>query len=165
MLRNFTRAAGSAVSLALLTATPLAAQHDTHTSLVTLSDWTDRMTGMLDDEIRRLPSISRATNEGVVRVKFNCSATGRPDKVTLLKGSGSASLDARAIRVVKRLASLHPLPSGFKPDQKFVAVLVFASGASDPRIKAMFVEQRRNNKWYRNPAAAESSGTQFAIRQ
>lgn len=171
MLRIIPAAAGSAIGFALLVAAPLSAQHVEHITpaeQVTLAAWTGRMNVMLDREISRSSAIwSKVANEGVVRVKFNCSENGRPDKVTLLKGSGNAALDAQALHAVERLASLHPLPTGFKPDQKFVAVLVFASDAYDPRMKAARGEQRLSNEWYRDPATAarnENSGGQL-LRQ
>src|SRR5215203_3998620 len=101
MLRIIPAAAGSAIGFALLVAAPLSAQHVEHITpaeQVTLAAWTGGMNVMLDREISRSSAIwSKVANEGVVRVKFNCSENGRPDKVTLLKGSGNAALDAQAL--------------------------------------------------------------------
>jgi TonB family protein len=160
-----------AVGFSSLLAAPLLAQHVEHsdpTRLVTLAEWTGRMNLMLDREIRRAyPSVSRGTTQGVVRVKFNCSEDGRPDKVTLLKSSGSSLLDKQALRAVERVASLHPLPTGFRPDQKYVAVLVFASDPSDVRIRTAGREQMRRNAWYHDPAAPPAQGSvqQVALSQ
>lgn len=136
---------------------------------VTLAEWTERLDGLLEQElVYPTPNYDREPDRGIVRVKFNCSESGRPDKVTILKSSGHASLDRAAIRAVSRLASLHPLPTGFKPDQKYEAILVFASSSTDPALRTSMQEQVRRNGWYVDPTVAQRmdrSGTEIASRR
>lgn len=170
-------AAGAAVAFTVPLAAPASAQHVDHTTpgkLVTLAEWTKRMNRLLVEEMRYpAPMLGQEPGRGVVRVKFNCSDSGRPDKVALLHSSGQPALDREALRAVKRLASLHPLPTGFTPDQKFEAVLVFALDPADANVRTTAQEQARRNAWYRDPDVAKlkaapdpiAPGTQLAARQ
>lgn len=172
MFRKLCLATASiAITLALPVAAPAFGQHAEHSTagkLVTLSEWTVRMTRLLDQEMRYpRPAFGREAASGMVRVKFNCSEDGRPDKVILLKSSGDPNTDQAALRAVKRLASLHPMPTGFTPEQKFEAVLILASSADDPRLKSTGVELTGRNGWYKDPSVAvrkEQPTTKVAAR-
>src|SRR4051812_2185978 len=78
-------AASSALGLALLPATPASAQeqamnHGGSASqpFVTLAEWTERLDGLLEQElVYPTPNYDREPDRGIVRVKFNCSESGR----------------------------------------------------------------------------------------
>jgi TonB family protein len=126
-----------------------------HSTLVTMAEWTKRMHRVLAHEIRYpSPILGWEAGTGMVRVKFNCSESGRPDKVSLLKTSGNMMLDRAGLIAVRRMASLHPLPAGFKPTQKFEAIIVYAKDSSDPHLASMIKEQERRNAWYHDPLTA-----------
>jgi protein TonB len=136
------------------------AGHTNATTPVTLDEWTKRMYQVLNREIRYPTQIyGVGYSSGIVRVKFNCSDSGRPDKVALLKTSGSSSFDRAAISAVRRMASLHPLPSGFKPTQAFEAVIVFAQDPLDARLANLGPERAKRNAWYHDPELAMKAPT------
>jgi len=133
--------------------------HTTPGTLVTMAEWTERMHRVLANELHYpMPVLGLRPGSGTVSVKFNCSDNGRPDKVSVLKSSGDSLLDRAALSAVRRMASLHPLPTGFTPSQKFVALIVFANNASDPQLDWMAKEQTKRNRWYHDPVTASKSG-------
>lgn len=135
--------------------------HTTPGKLVTMAEWTERMHHVLEHELRYPVAFGEERiGTGTVRVKFNCSDSGRPDKVSLLKTSGDKALDRAALTAVRRMASLHPLPTGFKRDQKFEAVVIFATDRFDPRLRAADAERTSRNAWYHDP---EMAGMAMAV--
>jgi protein TonB len=138
-------------------------------SFVAFKDWNARVQQALNENLEYPQSIGPySSGTGIVRIKFNCSDSGRPDKVTLVKSSGEWLLDKAAIRAVSRVATLHPLPTGFKHGQRFEAQVVFASSEYDARLKAVAAAQARHNAWYRDPspqakADGERGKTQIAL--
>lgn len=114
-----------------------------------LTDWTARTGQMLSQKLQ-YPAIIAGPQEGVVAVKFMCSDSGAPTGIALLKSSGSAQLDRAAMRGVSRIATLHPLPSGLAPSQKYVATILFAQsqGSYVRQIRKLESEQQDGNKWF-----------------
>jgi len=126
--------------------------HTTPGKLVTMAEWNERMHGLLAKELHYpMPIMGLRAGSGTVSVKFNCSESGRPDKVSLLRTSGDALLDRAALNAVRRMASLHPLPTGFQPTQKFVALVVFTNDPNDPALNHLTAEQSKRNAWYHDP--------------
>jgi periplasmic protein TonB len=74
--------------------------------------------------------------DGVVRVRFHSSETGAPDGVAVSGSSRSVALDRAAVRAVKRIPTLHPLPDGVAHDRMMEAWVIFASSdAQADRMK------------------------------
>lgn len=146
-----------------MSAMPAATTIHSTARIVTIREWGERVQKLLDKELRYPePMAGAPVPTGIVRVKFNCSDTGRPDQVTLLKKSGYSALDREAVRAVSRIVSLHPLPSGFKPDQHYEAAIVFAADQQDTRLKQIAVERTKRNGWYHDPAALAARGSIIA---
>ncbi|PIE42375.1 MAG: hypothetical protein CSA47_00715 [Gammaproteobacteria bacterium] len=55
----------------------------------------------------------RMRKQGTVRVRFHLSKDGRISRVSLVGGSGTASLDKAAVRALKKLGKYKPPPAGF----------------------------------------------------
>jgi protein TonB len=122
-------------------------------AFVSFSEWSGRVQGLLDQNISYPQRAGPVTTPGtgVVRIKFNCSESGKPDKVSLMKSSGDWALDKAAIRAMSRVATLHPLPTGFNHGQRFEALVVFADNERDARLASIAAEQKRHNAWYHDP--------------
>jgi protein TonB len=127
---------------------------------VTFKTWAIRIQKELDRNLR-YPSdlMGDYPRGGVVRVKFNCSDDGRPDKVTIARSSGNRLLDKAALHAVQRMASMHPLPASFAHDQKFAALIQFDGiGGPDGDLyqKKVLEEAARDNAWLDQPAIARA---------
>lgn len=117
---------------------------------VTLSIWSARFSNALDRELRYPAPIRGDWRTGVVYVKFHCSESGAPADVAIYKSSGAHVLDAAAIRAVKNIATLHPLPGGMKNDQAFRAVVLFSSSQEehDRQLAQLSKEALHANQWF-----------------
>jgi protein TonB len=129
-------------------------------TFVALNDWSARVQKALDHNLQYTPQLGPVTSPGtgVVWIKFNCSESGRPDKISLSRSSGDGMLDREAMRAMSRVATLHPLPTGFNHGQRFEAMVVFASDPFDARLKTMAAEQTRRNAWYHDPVQQAKGG-------
>jgi periplasmic protein TonB len=124
----------AAASVAACVVTPAAAQMPdmTQHEAVTFAQWRDRVQAELATNIHYPRAMAgRSLENGLVRIKFNCSDTGRADKVTLARTSGSSQLDRAALAAVSRISSLHPLPADFAHGQAFQAMVMFYTGSDD----------------------------------
>lgn len=126
---------------------------------VTVSQWSRTMTRNLDDRLE-YPRFLVGRTQGVVRLKFLCSESGAPSDVAVLQSSGSRQLDQAALRAVRRIPTLHPLPDGVAHDQKYVATILFAQDqASHDRQMALLVrEAQDHNKRFGNRQVALGIG-------
>lgn len=95
----------------------------------TLDGWAEH-TGALLSQRLRYPIILAGPDEGIVQVKFVCSDNGTAADVALLNSSGSRQLDNAAMRAVRNIPSLHPLPAGIGMGQRYVATILFATSQS-----------------------------------
>ncbi|MBB5713265.1 energy transducer TonB family protein [Sphingomonas aerophila] len=131
---------------------------DAASNPVTFKAWQVRVQRELAHRLHYLaPILGRSAGSGVVRVNFNCSESGRPDKVTLAQSSGSQALDRAALFAVRKMASMHPLPSSFNHEQKFAALIYFDDGLgtqSDSKLKDMMASADKANGWIHDPVAA-----------
>lgn len=152
----------AALAVACLVVPPAAqtqAIHGAHAAApahVTLEEWSERIGTALGRTLRYPVLINgQPFAYGVVEVKFNCSDTGKPDKVALHKSSGSAALDRAAIAGVSRIISLHPLPTGLGHDQQYRALIVFDDdeGRYRRQMAAMRDSAAEANKWFKGPPA------------
>lgn len=129
-------------------------QHHTDPNTrVTLAEWTQRMQSELQRQMVAPTGVYDQLSEGAVRIKFNCSEDGRPSKVTLLKSSGRPAVDRAALRAVRSMASLHPLPTGFTPETRYEAIVLFANDTWDRRIALNDAERIKRNSWYHDPVS------------
>lgn len=135
-------------------------------AFVAFKAWNARVQRLLQENVEYPQGMSLSSpGTGVVRVKFDCSESGRPDKVSISRSSGNGLLDQAALRAVSRVATLHPLPTGFSHGQRFEAQVVFASSEKDARLKTMSAEQARRNAWYRDPSPQAKAGAGQARTQ
>jgi len=128
---------------------------------VTLAQWSSRVTRALEHGLSYPPGLlGKASNEGVVTVKFNCSDSGSPAAVALEKSSGSRDLDTAALRAVSHIATLHPLPDGVVHGQKFQALVLFATSedSKDAIMKKISKEVALRNAWFGKDARFASVG-------
>ena len=148
----------AAVAMAGFAAAPAIAQtgHATPHQAVTLEQWTKRMQQELDKTIVYPQAMMGSPlGRGIVRVKFNCSEDGHPDKVSLAKSSGHREFDRAAIKAVQKIVSLHPLPDGMGGDQVYQAVVMFDTVADSNhwrRMDEINAEAAKRNAWFKQPA-------------
>lgn len=122
------------------------------TGAVTLDQWSARTSKQLEQKIGRPYYASgERPKDGVVRVSFLCSETGVPKAVALADSSGHFELDNAALRAVRRLDSLHPLPDGLSPDQKYQAVVLFATSRAsyDNQMARLHKDAKQRNAWFK----------------
>ncbi|NIJ31937.1 TonB family protein [Sphingomonas oligoaromativorans] len=97
------------------------AQHET------VGEWSQRVGRSLSGELAYPSKAGPDDNaQGLAKVSFRCSDDGRPGEIAVLSSSGSHDLDRAAMRAVKRIPTLHPLPDGIGHDRAFQAWVAFA---------------------------------------
>lgn len=64
--------------------------------------------------------------QGLAIVRFECSEDGKPQEMSLVRKSGSRSIDTAALQAVGRLSTLHPLPQSIARGQLFQANVIVA---------------------------------------
>ena len=139
-----------AVVLALLrtmTPAPVAAQSEIVVQLPTLARWSATISRELNRTLRYPRTDSgRVTPEGAAWVEFTCSEVGKPAGITVAHRSGSTALDRAAVAAVERIRTMHPLPVGIGHDQRYRAVIMFAtSGSSLERQRRTALKDPRLN--------------------
>jgi TonB family protein len=117
------------------------------TAPVSLAQWSTSVERSLDRTLTYPAPLRGPDPEGVVKVKFLCSESGTPTGITLAKSSGSRALDAAALRAVRRIKTLHPLPDGLSHSQIFQANILYASSerSHDRWMSALEEEAKRQN--------------------
>ena len=156
----------AALAAAAIVAPTAAPSQTAHTDRVTLQQWGQRIGDELNRRVDYPTLIGGAPfATGVVRVKINCSESGRPDKVALLKTSGSPALDRAALAAVLRIATLHPLPDGMRHDQQYQAVVLFASEEDDYRsqLRRIRAEVVKTNSWFKGANITADAGGPIMI--
>jgi protein TonB len=99
-------------------------------------------------------------SEGVAYVNFLCSENGAPSKVAIGKSSGHPALDKAAIRAISRIATLHPLPKGMLPDQKYQAAILFQANGGygyDRKLAAMRRKAKADSEWFEKRGIEQSA--------
>lgn len=125
----------------------------------TLEQWSKHTGKMLGNNLRYpFYPAGFKPNEGIVRVKFQCSDNGAPTSVSLADSSGFHDLDRAALRGVSHIRSLHPLPEGMSSNQRYQAVVLFAADqrSYDRQMAALRNDAARRNAWF-------GSGSRMAI--
>lgn len=71
--------------------------------------------------------LNQSPDSGIVSVRFRANAANRPDELTLSRKSGSRALDRAAMSAIAGIGTMPAMPSSFRPDQQFVANILFAT--------------------------------------
>ncbi len=148
MFRPFAIAA-----LAAAIASPVLAQD---AAPVTLAAWSARVEKALSHTITYPTRVAgREVGSGVVRVRFSCSESGRPDRVSLYQSSHDPELDRLAVRAVSRMATLHPLPDGMTHGQQYVATILYARDRANyaAQVRQLRAAAVKGNAWFGGPTA------------
>ncbi|MBR0553452.1 energy transducer TonB family protein [Stakelama marina] len=97
----------------------------------------------------------REPDQGIVTVHFLCSEDGRPANAVIARSSKNAALDRAAVRAVERIRTLHPLPRGATPQQRFSAVILFANSEEgrDRQLRKLQRDGDRANRDWASRAA------------
>ncbi|WP_162792222.1 energy transducer TonB [Novosphingobium sp. P6W] len=144
-------------ALSMLSSGPASAaptRADDHAIVVvspSLDAWSSKVFKDLDQGLRYPSSLAgMPVHTGVVAVKFNCSETGAPAGIEIQKSSGHRDLDYATMRAVKRISTLHPLPTGLSNNQKYIVRVLFADSIEDLQRKSaqMRAEAARSNAWF-----------------
>lgn len=154
------------VSCGLLVAAPTQAKNQGKSIVVvgervSLPEWSKHMTKALEQHMVYPTYLMRfEPNEGVVRVSFLCSESGKPTAVTLQDSSGHREIDEAALRAVQRIPTLHPLAEGVTHAQRYQAVLLFAKNREsyDRQIAAIQQDAARRNAWFGKGGAQVAMG-------
>ena len=145
----FTSSVVASALLALMPAGAMAAEKQIVVTApeVSLNQWSGRVVRALDRNLYYPIPIRGEPNEGVASVKFLCSEDGRPSQVVIVKSSGSRDLDASAVRAVRNIVTLHPLPDGITHDQPFQANIIYATSQKklDRQMAALLAEAKDQN--------------------
>lgn len=111
----------------------VAATQSTDTSVVvvakpvTQAQWSRTITRKLDRALRSPVVFSNEIPPtGIVSVRFHAGDGGRPMAIEVARTSGTRRLDREAIAAIGRLRTLGPMPATFRPDQRFLANILFA---------------------------------------
>ncbi|WP_165799645.1 energy transducer TonB family protein [Sphingomonas oleivorans] len=108
-----------------------------------LANWIERVEEDLDRHLSYPRPLGGAPySEGIVHVSFLGGPDGRPSEVAIRKSSGARDLDAAAMRAVRKITTLHPLPAGVSADQKYEAAILFAT-QDDRETARKLAELRR----------------------
>ena len=112
--------------------------------------WSARVGENIGEQMRFPRDLGPSNDpEGLVEVTFECNEDGKPDKVALLRSSGSRRLDHAGMMAVERVRSLHPLPRGIDHGQAYKAQLLFAtddgSGRRHKEMAALRAKADRGN--------------------
>ena len=171
-------AAALSLPFAATVAAPVVAQTQPKEIVVTasprevaLTNWSSRVQANLEDQMQ-MPRLVGAnfSHDGLAEVSFVCSDSGKPDQITLAKSSGSLRINKAALNAVRGITSLHPLPEGMRPNQKFLAQLLFINSVdngrdADRRIKALQKAAAKHNAWfYRDEIASGDMMLLAAVR-
>ena len=121
-------------SVALL-ATPAISQIDNAKPLViiapsrpTVAVWSQKIAQQLDRHLVYPRAFGNADYpEGTVSVRFSCGNDGRPASVVLFRGSGNPWIDRAAVRAIRQMETLHPMPLAIRHDSTIQANIILAA--------------------------------------
>jgi TonB family protein len=112
-----------------------------------ITQWSARVGRTLDQHLEYPLPIVGQLHEGAVAVQFLCSDDGTPTGVTVKKSSGFKDLDYAALRSVRQIKTLHPLPDSVPHGQVFQANILFADSerAMKRQMADLLAEALQNN--------------------
>ncbi|WP_144096251.1 energy transducer TonB [Croceicoccus sediminis] len=76
-------------------------------------------------ERTRIPSLNAIPSD-YAQVQFTCDENGKPAQIALVRKSRSGWIDRAALRAVRRLKTMHPLPQNVREGQLYQADFIFA---------------------------------------
>ena len=136
-------------SIAFL-ATPALSQNDDANPMVitapsrpTVAVWSQKITTQLTRHLASPRGYGPSDYaEGTVSVRFSCGEDGKPASIALFRSSGDRVIDFAAMRAIRHLTTLHPMPSAIRQDVKVQANIIFA--ANEDSLARQQVVLRRN---------------------
>lgn len=97
-------------------------------SVMSRDKWNDRTASRLSRSIQHASAFYReSASTGFTRVQFRLNGEGRPDQIELASPSSSSVVNRIALRSVRKVGSLYPLPDGVRPGSRFEAWIVVAN--------------------------------------
>jgi TonB family protein len=124
---------GAAIALAFVTSPGQARQTQAAPAPIqvvgeTVHEWQARIGQSLNDHLRYPTFLgTQRQTEGSVRIAFRCSDTGKPEAARIVGRSGSVQLDQSALRAVRGIETLHPLPASIGHGRPMEAWIIFAN--------------------------------------
>ncbi|MCW1384059.1 energy transducer TonB [Novosphingobium sp. KCTC 2891] len=113
--------------------------------------WVHRLNGELSDNLRFPVSLgSDRRSTGFVSVRFECGQDGKPTNLTLVHPA-DRRLDAQAMRAVRALRTLHPLPDGVEPGRQMQANLIFADSRDDLQRQTRLLQRAEAQRLAASP--------------
>ncbi|MFC4295715.1 energy transducer TonB [Novosphingobium tardum] len=113
-----------------------------------IAQWSNGMTDKINRNLDFPYEASERTADGIVSVAFRCSDEGLPAALKVVRKSGDSRLDRAALRAISRVSTMHPLPVGVGPGQKFQANIIFASsqGEYDRQLRKLRTDVAKANR-------------------
>lgn len=128
-----------------------ASAHQRRSHDVTLASFSDRVSADAGRSLAHSATLSYAPERGgTATIAFKANSNGTSRLVTLTRSSGNAALDRRAMRAVRRLSSLSPMPRTLNPDQQFSMTVLFAenTGSYPFERKRQLASANLKNRWF-----------------
>jgi TonB family protein len=127
-----------------------------------VAHWVDRVSQRISARLHAPVSVQPTElDSGSAAVTFRCDGTGRPTTVVLARRSGYPMLDQIALRTIRNMPSLGPLPASFATDQRFRANIIFAQTQAD--YDEQLTTLRREAATARVAAGAAPAGVEIAL--
>jgi TonB family protein len=114
---------------------------------ITFARWSGNVTRRIENNLTYPTVFGKLDPTGIVSVAFSCSEEGLPTTVSLYRTSGNRGLDRAAMRAVRQIKTLHPMPKAFRSNQKFVANILFATSQDnfDKQVRLLRSDASRRN--------------------
>lgn len=120
----------------LLLSAPLASQDITvMPDRTTTEQFVAEVSHDLDRALGQVRIPSWQLRGGITQVRFQVDDEGKSENVTLYRRSGDPVADRVALKAVKRLNSMGPLPRGLTEDQVIQANIIMATG--EPQMERL----------------------------
>lgn len=142
----------SALAVSAL-AVPVQSQEIVVTSERSVDKFVEEVSSDLTRKLGRAYISPRTNPSGFAIVRFECGANGKPENITLYRGSRDREVNRIAQRAVGRLGSLHPLPGDLRDGQLLQANIVIANSEDG---YARLAEQLRRSEEARMASAPGS---------
>lgn len=150
-MKNIVKSILVAGSLGSAIAGGAASAQQRHAPDTTLASFSDRVSADVGRSLAQGTTLESApARSGTATIAFKANPDGTSRLVTLARSSGNSGLDRRAMRAVRRLSSLSPMPPTLNPDQRFSMTVLFAgnTGFYSLERKRQLANARLNNRWF-----------------
>lgn len=128
-----------------------ASAHQPRSHGVTLASFSERVSADAGRSLAQSTTVESApARSGTATIAFAANPNGTSRLVTLTRSSGNAGLDRQAMRAVRRLSSLSPMPATWGPDQRFSMTVLFAgnTGSYPLERKRQLANASLKNRWF-----------------